>query len=209
MSRMRLLIVGATGGLGRATVAEAVRRGHDVSALVRDPAAADLPEPVLKVHGDVLDPASLEAAVTGRDAVICVLGTPSPRRPSTLLGDGTGNLVAAMKSAGVRQLVCVTLLGTAESKRNASPFYRHVILRVLAPMLPDKENQERVVRESGLEWVLVRPPRFTGGQGRPPRVIRAGEKGRVGHVSRQQLARILVDAAERPDYVGQAIAVGL
>src|SRR5262249_10843353 len=148
MWRMRLLIVGATGGLGRATVAEAVRRGHDVSALVRDPAAADLPEPVLKVHGDVLDPASLVAAGTGRDAVICALGAPSPRRPSTLLGDGTGNLVAAMRSAGVRRLVCVTLLGTADSKRNASLFYRHVILRVLAPMLPDKEKQEQVVRES-------------------------------------------------------------
>ncbi len=208
MSHMRLLVVGATGGLGRVIVAEAVRRGHDVSALVRDPAAADLPEPVLKVHGDVLDPASLGAAVAGRDGVICVLGTPSPRRPSTLLGDGTGNLVVAMKSAGVPRLVCVTLLGTADSKRNASLLYRHVILRLLAPMVPDKEDQERVVRESGLEWVLVRPPRFVGGPGRPPRIIRAGDRGRVGHVPRQQLARILLDAAERPDYVRQAITVG-
>lgn len=209
MAHMKLLIVGATGGLGRATVAEAVRRGHDVSALVRDPAAADLPEPVARVRGDVLDPASLVAAVSGRDAVICALGTPSPRRPSTLLGDGTRNLVAAMKSARVRRLVCVTLLGTAESRRQASLFYRHVILRVLAPMVPDKEDQERVVRECGLEWVLVRPPRFTGGPGRPPRVMRAGDKGRAGHVARQQLARILLDAAERPDYVGQAITVGV
>lgn len=209
MSHMKLLIVGATGALGRVTVDTAVRRGHDVSALVRDPATANLPEPVLMVHGDVLDPASLEAAVAGRDAVLCVLGTPSPRRPSTLLGDGTSNLVAAMKSAQVPRLICVTLLGTGDSKRNASLFYRHVILRVLAPMVPDKENQERVVRESSLEWVLVRPPRFVSGQGRPPQIIRADDKGRVGHVSRQQLARVLIDAAERPDYVGQAIAIGL
>ena len=209
MSHMKLLIVGATGALGRVTVDTAVRRGHDVSALVRDPATANLPEPVLMVHGNVLDPASLEAAVAGRDAVLCVLGTPSPRRPSTLLGDGTSNLVAAMKSAQVPRLVCVTLLGTDDSKRNASLFYRHVILRVLAPMVPDKENQERVVRESSLEWVLVRPPRFVSGQGRPPQIIRAGDEGRVGHVSRQQLARVLIDAAERPDYVGQAIAIGL
>ena len=205
---MKLLVVGATGGLGRAVVAEAVRRGHDVSALVRDPAAADLPQPVLLTRGDVLDPASLEAAVSGRDTVICALGTPSPRRPGTLLGDGTANLVAAMTSARVPRLVCVTLLGTGDSKRNCSLFYRHVILRALAPMVPDKETQERVVRDSGLEWVLVRPPRFTGGAGGPARVIRAGDNGRAGHVSRQQLAGVLVDAAERPDYVGQAIAVG-
>jgi NAD(P)H-binding len=78
----------------------------------------------------------------------------------------------------------VTLLGTAGSKRNASPLYRYVILRVLAPMVPDKENQERVVPESGLDWVLVRPPRFVNGQGRPPRGLRAGARGRVGHVRR-------------------------
>jgi len=208
MWRMKLLIVGATGGLGRVTAAEAVRRGHEVSALVRDPAAADLPEPVLKVHGNVLEPPSLGAAVAGRDGVICVLGTPSPRQPSTLLADGTSNLVAAMTSAQVPRLVCVTLLGTDDSRRNASLFYRHVILRVLAPMVPDKENQERVVRESGLDWVLVRPPRFVSGPGRPPRIIRAGDNGRTGRISRQQLARVLIDAAEQPGYVRQAIAVG-
>jgi len=53
------------------------------------------------------------------------------------------------------------LPGTADSKRNASPLYRYIILRALAPMVPDKESQERVVRDSGLEWVLIRPPRFT------------------------------------------------
>lgn len=75
-------------------------------------------------------------------------------------------------------------------------------------MVPDKENQERIVRESDLEWVLVRPPRFVNGQGARPRVLRTGGKGRVGHVSRHQLARILIDAAERPDYIRQAIVVG-
>jgi uncharacterized protein YbjT (DUF2867 family) len=208
MSRMKLLVVGATGGLGRVAVTEAVRRGHEVSALVRDPAAAHLPESLRPVRGDVLDPASLDAAVAGRDVVVCTLGTPSPRKASTLLGDGTRNLVEAMKTAHVPRLICVTLLGTAGSKRNASPLYRYVILRILAPMVPDKENQERVVRESGLDWVLVRPPRFVNGQGKRLRVLRTGARGRVGHVSRQQLARVLFDAAERPDYVGQAIVVG-
>ena len=66
-----------------------------------------------------------------------------------------------MERASVRRLVCVTLPGTADSKRNASPLYRYIILRALAPMVPDKENQEHVVRDSGLEWVLIRPPRFT------------------------------------------------
>ncbi len=66
-----------------------------------------------------------------------------------------------METASVPRLVCVTLLGTADSKRNASLLYRYIILRALGPMVPDKEDQERVVRDSGLEWVLIRPPRFT------------------------------------------------
>ena len=154
---MKLLVAGATGGLGRVVVAEAVQRGHEVRALVRDPARSNLPEVVRTVQGDVLEPASLDAAVEGRDAVICVLGTASPRHASSLLEDGTRNLTDAMKRAGVSRLVCMTLLGTADSKRNASALYRHMILRVLGPMVPDKENQERVVRDSGLEWVLVGP----------------------------------------------------
>jgi uncharacterized protein YbjT (DUF2867 family) len=167
-----------------------------------------MPEPVVKVRGDVLDPESLDAAVDGRHAVVCALGTPSPRQASSLLEDGTRNLIEAMRRASVPRLVCVTVLGTADSKRNASLLYRFVILRALAPMVPDKENQERVVRDSGLEWVLVRPPRFVNGSRGQPRVLLSGEKGRVGHVSRHGLARVLIDAAERPDYAHQAIVVG-
>jgi NAD(P)H-binding len=104
--RVRLLVVGATGGLGRLVVAEGARRGHHVAALVRDPARAGLPEPVQMVRGDVLEPVSLDPAVQARDAVICALGNPSPRKPSTLLADGTRNLVEAMRRAGVPRLVC-------------------------------------------------------------------------------------------------------
>jgi uncharacterized protein YbjT (DUF2867 family) len=175
---------------------------------VRDPARANLPEPVVTVRGDVLVPATLDPALAGTDAVVCALGTPSPRQPSSLLEDGTRNLTEAMKRARVPRLVCVTLPGTADSKRHASPLYRHVILRALAPMVPDKENQERVVRDSGLDWVLIRPPRFVNRSRGQPRVLRSGDNGRVGHVSRQDLARILIDAADQPDYVHQAIAVG-
>jgi uncharacterized protein YbjT (DUF2867 family) len=155
-----------------------------------------LPRDVEVVRGDVLDPASLEAAVRGRDAVICALGTPSPRRRSSLLEEGTRNLVVAVSKAGVRRLVGVTLLGVGTSRASASLFYGGVILRVLAPMVPDKERQEQVVRDSDLEWVLVRPGRFVAAKPRGDlRVLREGERGRFGHVVRADLARFLVDCA--------------
>lgn len=206
---MRLLVVGATGGLGRAVVAAALLRGHQVHALVRDPQRADLPVDVRVVRGDVLDAATLEPAVAECEAVLCVLGTPSPRTQTTLLERGTANLVAVMKGLEVRRLVCVTLLGVGDSRRNTAFGYRQVILRVLAPMVPDKENQEQVVRGSGLEWVLVGPPTFVGfGSRGRPRIVREGDAGRIGLVVRRELAAVVVRAAESNEFVGQAIAVG-
>jgi putative NADH-flavin reductase len=128
---VNILIVGATGGLGRDVVAESLARGHQTAAVVRDPSRAALPEAVQIAQGDVLDRSSLRSAVAGRDAVICALGTPSPRRPSTLLGRGSENLVEAMTAVGVRRLACVTLLGLGSSRSNCSLFYGGVILRVL------------------------------------------------------------------------------
>jgi uncharacterized protein YbjT (DUF2867 family) len=206
---VRILIVGATGALGRDVVEAALRDGHDTAAMVRDPARAELPEAVELVEGDVLDAASLRAAVEGREAVICALGTPSARRASTLLQDGTRNLVVAMDQAGVRRLVCVTLLGIGTSRANGSLVYRQVILRALAPMLPDKQAQEDVVRSSKLDWTVVRPPRFTGGKpGGEVRVIAEGQPARVGHVVRADLADFLLDCATDNRHLREALAVG-
>lgn len=206
---MRLLVIGATGALGRAVVGRALERGHQVSALVRNPDSADLPLEAQAIHGDVLDPASMEPAVRGRAAVICALGTPSPRVATTLLAQGTANLVAVMQQMHVPRLVCVTLLGVGESRANTALPYRHLVLRVLAPMIPDKENQEQVVRDSGLDWLLARPPTIVGfGSRKRARVIHEGAHGRVGLVVRGGLADLLVHAAESNQYVRQAIAVG-
>jgi uncharacterized protein YbjT (DUF2867 family) len=206
---VNILIVGATGGLGRDVVAESLARGHHTAAVVREPSRAALPEAVQIAQGDVLDRSSLKSAVAGRDAVICALGTPSPRRPSTLLARGSENLVEAMTAADVRRLTCVTLLGLGPSRSNCSLFYRGVILRMLAPMVPDKQAQEQVVRSSDLDWVLIRPPRFARGRPRGTvKVIREGQPGRLGHVVRADLARFVVGCATEGRYVREALAVG-
>jgi uncharacterized protein YbjT (DUF2867 family) len=206
---LRILVVGATGALGRDIVSQALERGHETAALVRDRGRAPFAPAVEVVQGDVLERSSLTRALGGREAVICALGTPSPRRGGSLLGDGTRNLIDAMSQEGVRRLVCVTLLGLGSSRANTSLFYREVILRVLAPMIPDKERQEEVVRASGLEWVLVRPPRFVAGKpGHDLRVMHEGERGRIGRVVRADLARFLLDCAASDTYVGEAMAVG-
>ena len=206
---MRLLVIGATGKLGQAVVRQAAARSHGVTALARDPDRVPPRDSLRVVRGDVLVPESLDAALAGQDAVVCALGTPSPRRPSTLLTDGTQNLVAAMARQGVRRLVCVTLLGVADSARSASPAYRRLILPMLSPMLPDKRGQEAAVRGSDLDWVIVRPPRFVGGPATgSPRIIADGEPGRVGRVVRAQLAGVLLDLAADGRVLRRTFVVG-
>jgi uncharacterized protein YbjT (DUF2867 family) len=206
---MKIFVVGATGGLGRDVVADSLACGHASAALVRDPARAALPSALEFAVGDVLDRDSLGHAVAGREAVICALGTPSPRKPSTLLRDGTKNVIAAMTEHDVRRLVCVTLLGTGASRSQCSLVYRELTLRALAPMLADKEAQEQVVGGSDRDWVLVRPPRFT--RGTPSgnlRVLPDSQLGRLGHVVRADLARFLVDCAAGTEHSRQALSVG-
>jgi uncharacterized protein YbjT (DUF2867 family) len=93
---MRVVIIGATGGLGQDVVAATLALGHQAVALVRRDHSV-LPTPVETVQGDILKASSLYPALALADTVICVLGTPSPRRASTLLRDGTRNPVAAMR----------------------------------------------------------------------------------------------------------------
>jgi uncharacterized protein YbjT (DUF2867 family) len=206
---VNILIVGATEGLGGDVVSEMLAHGHQTAALVRDPARATLPATAEVVRGDVLDRSSLSSAALGRDAVICALGTPSPRRASTLLRDGSLNLIAAMTEQRVRRLVCVTLLGAGASRANCSLVYRELIMRVLAPMVPDKEAQEAAIRGSELDWVLVRPPRFTVGTPRGRvKVIREGEPGRLGRVIGADPARFLLDCATDDGYSREGLAVG-
>jgi uncharacterized protein YbjT (DUF2867 family) len=158
---------------------------------------------------EVLDPVSLTDAVRGREAAISALGTPSPRQPSTLLREGTKNLVEATRTDHVRRLVCVTLLGVGPSRKSTSFLYGRLILRVLAPMIPDKEGQEEVIQQRGLDWTLVRPPRGTGGQACGiVRVIMEGGRGRLGHVVRAGLARFLRECVVEGGHVGEGIAAG-
>jgi len=208
---MKLLIVGATGGLGKELVGRALEQGCEVTVLVRGPAKLEAREERLRVvQGDVLDFTSVESAVRGQDAVVSALGTPNPRKPSTLLSEGTKNLVEAMERQGVRRLVCVTILGTGESgKRHGSLFYRHFVLGFMVrPMLEDKERQEEAIRGSRLDWTIVRPPRYTDeSPSGDYRVIADGE-GRVGKIGRADLADFVLDQLDDHSYVRKAVVVG-
>lgn len=205
-----VLIVGATGGTGRHLVAHALARGYRVTALVRDPAAWAVEDPLLTVvQGDVLDEAAVDRAVTGQDAVLSALGHKRWLGPSRILSGGTRNLLQAMAQHGARRLVVETALGVGSSAGRMGLYYTFFVLPVLLPFyFWDKARQERIVAASPVEWVLVRPGALNNRRARG-RV----RHGRVGsflwtvRVSREDTAVFMLDQLTSDRYLRAAPGV--
>lgn len=208
---MRILVIGATGGTGRQLVAQALERGHDVTAFVRSPRKLRIEHPRLAVAtGDVLDPASIEAAVRGQDSVVCALGHKRWFYPTRILSEGTRNVVQAMESYGVRRLVVETSLSVGDSFGRMGLYYTLFTIPVILPWyFWDKLRQERVVRASRLDWTIVRPGSLTNGRRRG--VVRHGP--RVGsflwtvRISRADVAAFMLDQLTDDGYLRAAPGV--
>jgi putative NADH-flavin reductase len=159
---VKVLIIGATGATGKSLMREALAQGHKVTALARNPSAAASEDHRLRVvEGNALDAPSLEAAVAGQDAVLSALGTRSAR-PTTLFSESTHNLIGAMDKHGVRRLVCITGVGVGDSKGHVGFLYDRIIRPfVVKNIYDDKERQEEAIKQSNLDWVIVRPAQLT------------------------------------------------
>jgi putative NADH-flavin reductase len=158
-AQSKLLVLGATGGTGRLIVSQALARGHEVTALVRSPEKASDLKGAKLVTGDVRDEKALREALKGQDAVVSALGTPaSPFREVTLLSTATRALVTAMNAEHVSRLVCITGIGAGDSAGHGGFLFDKLIFPLLLKKVyADKNRQEAIIRNSALDWILVRP----------------------------------------------------
>jgi putative NADH-flavin reductase len=172
---MRIAVVGATGGIGRHLVAQAVAAGHEVTAVVRDPRR--LPHPpgrVSTVDLSAADPVALAKAFEGCDAVLSGLGART-RHETGIALRGTRSVVDAMAAAGVRRIVVVSAasVGTVPSpgrphppRHNPGdgPVLRYTAARVAKVFFrryyADLALMEDLLRERDLDWTVSRPPRL-------------------------------------------------
>ncbi|HUO85210.1 MAG TPA: SDR family oxidoreductase [Thermoanaerobaculia bacterium] len=203
----RILIIGATGGTGRQLVAQALERGFEVTALVRDPERLRLDHPHLTVaQGDVLDAASIDAVMQGQEAVVSALGHKRFLGPTSILSRGTANILHSMKSHGVRSFVCETSLGIGDSAGRMGLYYSLFVIPVILPFYYwDKTRQEQRIASSGSEWVIVRPGALNNGP-RRDRIRRGRVGGFLGtaRISRADVAAFMLDQLESDQYVGAA-----
>jgi putative NADH-flavin reductase len=207
---MKLLIFGSTGGTGRELLKQALEQGHSVTAYARNPAKIDdIKHASLQVvRGDVLDPAVVESAVAGQEAVMSTIGAGAER--TTLREDGTRNIVEAMKKTGVQRLICQSSLGVGDSRTNLPFFTKYIIVSLfLRHAFADHERQEAFVKQSSLDWTIVRPPHLTDG----PRtgVYRHGftttDTRIKGKISRADVADFMLKQLTDDTYLHQAPGV--
>lgn len=159
---MKVLILGATGSIGRQIVQQALQAGHEVTALCRTPAKLDIQHAGLRtVKGDVLDQESIRNAMSGQDAVMVALGAGAA---GSIRATGTANTIAAMKACGVTRLVCLSSLGVGDSRANLNFVWKYLMFGLLLRRAyADHVEQEKHVMDSGLDWTIVRPAAYTDG----------------------------------------------
>lgn len=220
---MKLTVVAATGGIGRQVLAQAVTAGHDVTAVVRNPSRLpDVPVRVVTADLAAPDPTTLRAAVAGADAVLSGLGATS-RSQAGVAWRGTQAIVAAMRDAGTRRLVVVSAapIGTVPSPGRPNPprhdpgdgfLLRHLaypmIKAVLRDHYADLARMEEVLRDSGLDWTSVRPPRLTNGPVTGAYRVTYGRNPRRGvFISRADVAHYLLRSLDDPRSVRQAVGI--
>jgi putative NADH-flavin reductase len=163
---LKLLLLGATGLTGRQLLAQAIEQGHEITALVRDASKLSVePSGLRIVIGSSTDPGVVDDALEGRDAVLCALGTRSPKSlvSCDLMTASMRALVPSMKRRGVNRVVVESALGVGPSAEHAPPAMRLAFATVLRQVGKDKAAAEEYLRASDLDWTIVYPPSLTNG----------------------------------------------
>ncbi|XP_054664206.1 flavin reductase (NADPH) [Grus americana] len=196
-----LVIFGGTGRTGLTTLAQALEEGYAVTVLVRD--RARLPaqhQPARVVLGDVRDPAAVDEAVKGQDAVIILLGTRDDLGPTTVMSEGTKNIVTAMKAHGVRKVVACLSAFLLWDLQKVPPR--------LVPVTEDHIRMHRILQDSGLNCVYVMPPHIaddkplTGDY-----TVTVGASGGSRVISKHDLGHFLLRCLRTSCYDGKSVYI--
>jgi len=206
---MKLVVLGATGGIGLEIIRQAVERGHSVTALVRSPKGLkSFGDRITVEKGDLLNTAELERAIKGHDAVLSGFGprVPVSKADAHLLQQFAVALTSAMVHSEVKRVV-VASVAFLFKDAVAPPAY--LLGRLLFPhTVADASAMERVFGKSGLDWTMVRPPELTD------KPYTGRYRSREGHlplfgfkISRADVADFMIKAVENRALIRKIVGV--
>jgi putative NADH-flavin reductase len=206
---MRLLVLGATGRVGRLALEEALRRGHQVTALVRSPEKLADVSAIKTVPGDALDRKAVAAAVAGQDAIIYALGAGNVRS-TTLFSESTRVLLDEMQRQRVLRLLCVTGVGAGDTKGHGGFLYDWILYPLFTKgVYEDKNRQEVLIRDSQTDWTIIRPAPFR--RRTPPgalRIVTRVDGVVLRRISVSEVATFLLDEVEQNRHIREAVFIG-
>jgi biliverdin reductase/flavin reductase len=194
---LKILIIGATGRLGRCLVDQALAAGFAVTGLARSPESLQLAHERLSVaKGDLLDAASLDSILPGHDAVlVSVAPKVGFRKKSELLSKGALNVCSVMSQMKGTRLIWVTSAGVDPEYVKGKRFvYRRIIKPLfLVNIYADFRLSEEILENSSRDWVVVRPSRLTNGPlTKTYRVQASGSPTSATEISRADVAHFMV-----------------
>jgi nucleoside-diphosphate-sugar epimerase len=211
---MRITVFGATGRTGRPVVEQALAAGHEVVAFARTPTKLNIHHERLRIiRGDATDPAAVERAIAGADAVISAMKTSASRKVARTkpLTRGMQNILAAMDRQGVRRLV-TSAGGCAVSDPKDMPDLRlkltAVVGRLIVPAsMEDERGAPRAVQASAVDWTIVRMAGPTNGS--PTGRVQAGFAGRsMGwRITRGDAAEFILREAVEGQHIRQTLVI--
>jgi putative NADH-flavin reductase len=202
---MQIVILGATGGIGRYLVSGALERGHNVTAYVRSPnKVLDKHRNLKVVAGDLFDEQRMAAVLKGHDVILSAYG-PNAMGPSTERRDFGRTLVAAMNRSGVGRVQVVSSAFLFRDGGLPVFLLSHTLFVYVSR---DMAAMEQEFVGTGLDWTMVRPPRLTNGQGTQHYRVRDGHLPSGGFlISRSDVAHFMLGEVERGEHVRQIVGV--
>ena len=210
---MKITVFGATGKTGKEIVKQALALGYDVKAFVRDPQKMDITDDKLVlVKGDVTSPEEVNRAVESVEGVIVALGASSDMQADIVMEKGTINIIAAMKKHGVKRLVVESSYAMSGSPEGVA-FMKNMgmgeeQIAGVQHILDDKTKQEEAVRQSGLEFVIVRPLMLTDNTKTGTYRVAESLDVKTGDtISRADVADFMLKSLTDNEWIGKTLAI--
>ncbi len=205
---MKVIIFGATGKTGIELVKQSLEQGFQVTAFVRDHSKLTIKHKSLViVTGDMFDAKSVEQAIKDQDTVICALGAGNSLKKTTIRATGTINMIQGMKHNNVKRLIIVSAMGVGESWNTLSAFNKFFFATLLKHSRTDHEAQEKAVKDSDLDWTIVRPTGLTDQPRTGAYVYGELIKAKKSTISRANVADLIIKELVEKKLIGKAVTI--
>ena len=206
----KITVIGASSGIGLATVKAALAGGNIVNAFSRSANTINIDHPNLnKVSGDALNVEDIKKVIIGSDVVIQALGVPFNLRlftgPITLFSESTKNIVSMMTQLHIKRLISITGFGAGESKQSIHPLQRAGFNLVFGRAYQDKDKQESLIKGSNLDWTIIRPGVLVDRLKKQEyKVLAEKHEWRNGMISRDNVANFIIKQLDQDTFVHKA-----